>query len=61
MGQLYCKVEELLQKGPVRLRGTRTNGNAFLPTGSMRFENEISRAFNFRKTFNKTICFNVYF
>ena len=54
-------MEELLQKGPVRLRDTRTSGTACLPTGLMRFENGILRAFNFRKTFNKIICFNAYF
>ena len=61
VGRLYCKVGQLLQKRPVHLRDTRTNGNPYLPTGSMWFENGILRNFNFRKTFNKAISFNVCF
>ena len=51
-----CKVGQLLQKRPVHLGDTRANGNPCLPTGSVWFENGILRTFNFRKTFNKTIC-----
>ena len=61
VGRLYCKVGQLLQKRPVHLRDTRANGNPYLPTGSMWFENGILRTFNFRKTFNKAISFNVCF
>ena len=43
----YCKVGQLLQKKTVHLRGTRTNGNPCLPTGSMRFENGIFGRNNF--------------
>ena len=52
---------QLLQKRPVHLRDTRTNGNQCLATGSMRFGNGILRTFDFWKTFNKTISFNVCF
>ena len=55
----------LLQNGPtitVHLRDTRTNGNPSLPTGSVVwFEKGTLRTFNIRKTFNKTISFNVCF
>ena len=58
MGQLYCKVRQLLQKRPVHLRDPRINGNQCLPTESMWLEKGTLRTFNFHITLNKTISFN---
>ena len=41
VGQLYPKIEQLLQKRPVYLRDAKGNGNPYFPTGPIRFENGI--------------------
>ena len=58
-GNIIAKWRQLLQKRPVHLCDTRTNGNPCLPPVSMSFENGILRTFIVRKTFSKTIYFNI--
>ena len=41
VGQLYSKIEQLLQKRPVYLRDAKENENPYFPTGPMRLENRI--------------------
>ena len=60
-GKIIAKWGQLLQKRPVHLCDTRTNGNPCLPPGSLCFENGILRAFIFRKAFSKTTYFNICF
>ena len=41
VGQLYCKVGQILQKRPVHLRDTRTNRDPCLLAGQMFFDNKV--------------------